>query len=65
MDGCIDGRSAGKVHIILHEPVPGPTDPEAKFLVAYAEGPASVSQLKPDGLEPMREWTERRGQKYI
>ena len=44
------------------------TDLEAKLVVACADGSASVSQLKPDGLEPVREWTERRlsaGQKYI
>lgn len=44
------------------------TDLEAKLVVACADGSASVSQLKPDGLEPIREWTERRlsaGQKYI
>ena len=44
------------------------TDLEEKLVVACADGSASVSQLKPEGLEPIREWTERRlspGQKYI
>ena len=57
-----------RVQIILHGTVLSLTDLEEKLVVAFADGSASVSQLKPEGLEPMREWTERRlspGQKYI
>ena len=44
------------------------TDLEEKLVVSCADGSASVSQLKPEGLEPLREWTEPRlrpGQKYV
>ena len=57
-----------RVQIILHGTVLSLTDLEEKLVVACADGSAAVSQLKSEGLEPMREWTERRlspGQKYI
>ncbi len=57
-----------RVQTILCETVLSLTDLEEKLVVACADGSASVSQLKPEGLEPLREWTESRlspGQKCI
>ncbi len=57
-----------RMQIILRGTVLSLTDLEEKLAVACADGSASVSQLKPDGLEPLREWTEPRlkpGHKYI
>lgn len=60
-----DGSGKGKHRAVQKMAVS--TDGQL-LAVACADGSASVSQLKPDGLEPVREWTERRlsaGQKYI
>ncbi|KAH9180761.1 hypothetical protein EDB89DRAFT_2122170 [Lactarius sanguifluus] len=65
-----DGSGKGKHRAVQKIAVStSPTDGTAKKLVAVcADGSASVSQLRPEGLEPLREWTEPRlspGQKYI
>ncbi|KAI9446233.1 hypothetical protein H4582DRAFT_2107980 [Lactarius indigo] len=65
-----DGSSKGKRRAVQKIAVStSPTDGQLKSSrIACADGSASVSQLKPDGLELLREWTEPRltsGQKYI
>ncbi|KAN0140840.1 WD40-repeat-containing domain protein [Lactarius tabidus] len=60
-----DGSGKGKHRAVQKMAVS--TDGQL-LVVACADGSASVFQLKPDCLEPVREWTERRlstGQKYI
>lgn len=63
-----DGSGKGKHRAVQKIAVStSPTDGQL-LVVACADGSASVSQLKPEGLEPLREWTEPRlspGQKYI
>ncbi|KAF8268881.1 hypothetical protein EI94DRAFT_1771451 [Lactarius quietus] len=63
-----DGSDKGKRRAVQKMAVStSPTDGQL-LVVACADGSASVSQLKPEGLESIREWTERRlspGQKYI
>lgn len=63
-----DGSGKGKQRAVQKIAAStSPTDGQL-LVVACADGSASVSQLKSEGLEPLREWTEPRlnsGQKYI
>ncbi|KAH9066430.1 hypothetical protein EDB87DRAFT_1679166 [Lactarius vividus] len=63
-----DGSGKGKHRAVQKIAVSTSSTDGQLLVVACADGSASVSHLKPEGSEPLREWTEPRlspGQKYI